>query len=215
VTSTPAGLPGPEDLVTPSPASGPVLIPASAQPLLEQALADLAQRLDVEEDAIQVLRFETAQWTSVDLGCAESETTISAPLEIEGFRIVLEAEGTRYEYHSDTRTSVRLCAGVGSYAGTTEDLTLEMDPAAAELVALAQQRLADELDLSTHTIEVVEVSSYAWPDSSLGCPQPGEDYRALVIAGYRIVLAAGDTQYIFHTNANQLIPCTAAREVLP
>ncbi len=89
---------------------------------------------------------------------------------------------------------MRLCAGVGSFAGTTEDLTLEMDPAAAELVALAQQRLADELDLSTHTIEVVEVSSYAWPDSSLGCPQPGEDYRALVIAGYRIVLAAGDTR---------------------
>jgi hypothetical protein len=215
VTQTPAGLPGPEDLVTPSPDSGPVLIPAAAQPLMQRALADLAEQLDIGEDEIQVLRFEAALWTSLDLGCDESEATIAAPLEIEGFRIVLAVEQRLYEYHSDDRSSLRLCAEAGSFAGTTQNLLLDTDPVAADMVALAQQRVAAELDLSTRRVLVVDVTAYTWPDSSLGCPQPGASYPSVAIEGYRIALSAGDAEYIFHTNATQMIACDSDLEVLP
>jgi hypothetical protein len=212
---TPLGLPGPEDLVTPSPESGPVLIPAAAQPLLQRALDDLSARLEVEEDEIQLLRFEQAVWTTLDLGCGETENPISAPLEIDGFRMVLVAAGERYEYHSDLRSSLRLCSEAGSFAGRTEDLLLDTDPVAVEMAALAQRRLAEELDLATRRIHIVDVGFYTWVDSSLGCPQPGQSYPMIQTGGYRIVLAAGDQEYIFHSDTTQVIPCDAAREVLP
>ena len=201
--------------MTPAAVSEPLLIPAAAQPLLQRSLEDLATRLDVEQDAIQVLRFESAVWTTLDLGCGDTTNPIKSPLQIQGFRFVLAAAGQFYEYHTDDRSSLRLCSQVGTVAGHTENLLVETDPVAADMVALAQRHLAEQLDLDTRRIQVVDVSSYTWVDSSLGCPQPGETYPAITIEGYRIVLSAGDQQYIYHTDTTQLIPCDATHEVLP
>lgn len=214
-TVTPAGLPGPADLVTPSPQSGPVLIPAPAQPLLERALDDLAAQLSVSSSSIRVLRLERATWTSIDLGCGEAPATAVSNLEIEGFRFLLQAGGETYEYHTDDRSSVRLCETVGRVAGETEDLTLEVDPVAAGTVALAQRRLADQLDLPQSRIRVVDVMPVTWTDSSLGCPQPGQVYAPITIEGYRILLAAGEDEYIFHSDSTQVLACDARNERLP
>jgi hypothetical protein len=214
-TSTPAGLPGPADLVTPSADSGPVLIPAQAQPLLQRALDELAAQLSVDSSDIHVLRLERAQWTSIDLGCGEEAATQVANMEIEGFRFLLEAGGETYEYHTDDRSAVRLCETVGIVEGQTEDLTLEMDPVAAGTVALAQRRLADQLDLPQSRIRVVDVMPVKWTDSSLGCPQPGQDYTPIAIDGYRILLAAGEEEYIFHSDSTQVLACDVANERLP
>lgn len=214
-TLTPAGLPGPADLITPSPATGSVLIPAQAQPLLQRALDELAEQLSIDSRAIHVLRLERAQWTSIDLGCGEAAVTPVAAMAINGFRFLLEAGGRTYEYHTDDRSSVRLCETVGSVAGRTEDLTLEMDPVAAGTVLLAQRRLANQLNLPQSRIRVVDVMPVTWTDSSLGCPQPGQQYAPITIAGYRILLVAGDTEYIFHSDSTQVLACSAANERLP
>ena len=177
-------------------------------------ISQLAQQLETEEEAIQLVRLESAVWTSLDLGCGEADLPGSVNLEIEGFRIILLHEDTRYEYHTDNRSSVRLCEGVGDIAGETE-LLLETDPVAAEMVGLARRRLADDLDLALIRIQVVDVTSYTWTDSSLGCPQPDVEYPPIQIDGYRIVLEAGDTEYAFHTDSTQLIPCDFENERLP
>jgi hypothetical protein len=189
------------------------LIPAPAQPLLQRALDDLAGQLSINSSDIRVLRLERATWTSIDLGCGEA--TATANMEIEGFRFLLEAEGDTYEYHTDDRSSVRLCETVGSVQGETEDLTLEMDPVAAGTVALAQRRLADQLDLPQSRIRVIDVMPVTWTDSSLGCPQPGQEYAPITIDGYRILLAAGEDEYIFHSDSTQVLACTAENERLP
>jgi hypothetical protein len=98
---------------------------------------------------------------------------------------------------------------------TTQDETLQTDPVAAELVALAQRRVAQDLGLPTRRIRLVEVSAYAWNDTSLGCPLPGEVYTPLIVDGYRIVLTAGEQEYIFHTDFDRVIACDAANEQLP
>jgi hypothetical protein len=95
------------------------------------------------------------------------------------------------------------------------DDVLSVDPVAAELTMLAQRRIAQELGLPIRRVQVVEVSSYIWTDSSLGCPVPGESYTQLTVDGYRIVLSAGDNEYIFHTDFDRAIPCDAANEQLP
>jgi hypothetical protein len=189
------------------------LIPAQARPLLQRALDDLAAHLSISSSDIRVLRLERAVWTSIDLGCGEASA--AANLEIAGFRFLLEADSDIYEYHTDDRSSVRLCETVGSVAGETEDLTLEIDPVAAGTVALAQRRLADQLDLPQSRIRVVDVMPVTWTDSSLGCPQPGQEYAPITIGGYRIVLAAGDEEYIFHSDSTQVLGCSAENERLP
>jgi hypothetical protein len=89
------------------------------------------------------------------------------------------------------------------------------DPVANDLVALAQRRVAQELNLPVRRIRLVEVKFYTWADTSLGCPQPNESYAQVTVDGYRIVLEAGDKQYIFHTDFDRVLPCDAAREQLP
>jgi hypothetical protein len=89
------------------------------------------------------------------------------------------------------------------------------DPVADDLVALAQRRIAQELNLPVRRIRLVEVKFYTWENTSLGCPLPGETYAAGTVDGYRIVLEAGDQQYIFHTDFDRALPCDAKNEKLP
>jgi hypothetical protein len=97
----------------------------------------------------------------------------------------------------------------------TAEETPQLDPVAAELVRLAQRRLGEELDLPTRRLRVIEVRPLQWPDSSLGCPLPGQTYTPILIDGYRIVLGAGDNEYIFHSDFDRVIPCDSDKEQLP
>lgn len=213
-TATPAILPRPGDFITPSP-SGAVQIPAIAQPLINRALADLAGKRDISPDSIQLVRLESAVWTTIDLGCGDQTQTIAGSLHIDGFRIVLAVDDQLYEYHTDNRSSIRLCAEAGTVLGSTQDLLAETDPVAAGLVSLAQRRLSTALNLPARRIQVVDIRAYRWTDSSLGCPLPGQDYAPVLIDGYRIVMSAGDVEYIFHSDSEQLIACDARYERLP
>jgi hypothetical protein len=95
------------------------------------------------------------------------------------------------------------------------NLLMEIDPVAAELVALSRRRLSQELDVATGRVRVLEVTPYTWTDSSLGCPLEGEEYSSVLIDGYRIILAVGDDEYIYHTDFDRLFPCEAEAERLP
>ena len=96
-----------------------------------------------------------------------------------------------------------------------DSISLETDPVAAELVALARRRIAQELNLPSQRVQLVEIQAVRWPDSSLGCPAAGQAYTQGEVDGYRMVLSAGDRQYYFHTDFDRALPCDAAREVLP
>jgi hypothetical protein len=216
-TITRPALLDPADIVTPTaqPSAGSVLIPARAQPLVQQTMDDLAARLGVEEDEITLAQLDAAVWTSIDLGCGDTRVPRLANLEVSGYRVLLRVAEQTYEYHTDSRSAIRLCQGTRPIVGWTEEVLAALDPLAVELVGLAQARLARELDLSTRRIRVVAVTAYTWTDSSLGCPQPGRAYVPVTVPGYRIVLMAGDREYAFHSDSTQLMPCASGSEVLP
>lgn len=92
---------------------------------------------------------------------------------------------------------------------------LAIDPVASELAMLAQRRIAEKLGLPVRRVRIVEVTPFVWTDTSLGCPVPGETYTALNVDGYRIVLSAGDQEYLFHTDFDRPLPCDAKNEQLP
>jgi hypothetical protein len=60
---------------------------------------------------------------------------------------------------------------------------------------------------SAEEAQVRLVEQVDWPDSSLGCPQPDMMYAQVITPGYRVVLALGDQEYVYHTSTGRAVYC--------
>ena len=109
VPGTPTAEPSPTTSV-PTPSAEPIvdLVPLEAQEVVGLARADLAQRLEVDREAIEVISVEAVEWPDASLGCPEPGQ-MYAQVVTPGFRLVLEARRERYEYHTDREQTVVLC----------------------------------------------------------------------------------------------------------
>jgi hypothetical protein len=70
---------------------------------------------------------------------------------------------------------------------------------------LARQDLAEKLKLPIEAIRLVSVEAVEWPDTSLGCPQPGMMYAQVITPGFRVVLAAKDQTVEYHADAGRRV----------
>jgi len=104
---------------------------------------------------------------------------------------------------------------LASLEGLTGAALVAQDPVAAELVGIAQRRVADDLDLPIRRIRLVDVRAVVWTDSALNCPLPEAEFVQQETDGYRIVLSAGDQEFLFHTDVDRVVPCDAENENLP
>jgi hypothetical protein len=86
---------------------GSVGTPTNLDNLIQQARADLAARLQISSDVIQVLKTEAAQWPDSSLGCPQKGMMYMQVIT-PGYTIVLGAQGKTYEYHT-SMTRVELC----------------------------------------------------------------------------------------------------------
>jgi hypothetical protein len=77
------------------------------------------------------------------------------------------------------------------------------DPYVTQRIALATADLAQRLALDPAQIELVEVASVTWPDSSLGCPKPGMMYTQALVDGLRIRLAVEEQVYSYHSGSSR------------
>ncbi|HET91229.1 MAG TPA: hypothetical protein ENN99_10905 [Chloroflexi bacterium] len=82
------------------------------------------------------------------------------------------------------------------------------NPAAAAAIAA----LAAELDLPAQEIAILSSEEVNWPDTSLGCPQPGMMYGQVITPGYRFRLQADGKAYNVHTDqtGTQVVICRSA-----
>lgn len=67
--------------------------------------------------------------------------------------------------------------------------------------------LAEILDTPVDEIGIQRVDARQWPDTSLGCPEPGYAYAGVVTPGYRILLTHGGRTYAFHSSASRVVYC--------
>jgi hypothetical protein len=78
-----------------------------------------------------------------------------------------------------------------------------------DVVRAALAQAATDLGVAPDQLTIVAVEARDWPDSSLGCPQPGRAYAQIVTPGYRVVVEANGRQYDYHTNrAAMIVRCT-------
>ena len=88
---------------------------------------------------------------------------------------------------------------------TTQPTEPSIDnPDLATTADLAVADLATRLEIDRATIELVDAQSVTWPDASLGCPQAGEMYAQVLVAGSKVILGTnGRTRvYVYHAGAD-------------
>jgi len=96
---------------------------ASAPAPVRQAIADLADRLSLDEDAIELLSAEAVVWSDSSLGCPEPGM-MYAQVIVEGMKIVLDVDGQTYHYHYGGDRAPFLCenpADKGSASSAASD----------------------------------------------------------------------------------------------
>jgi hypothetical protein len=96
--------------VTPDPSvppTSPGFVPTGSTDE-ERAIADLADRFGVEPSAITTVSVEEVTWRSGAIGCPQPDMNYTQSL-VPGTRVVLELDGTQYEYHAGGGRSIFLC----------------------------------------------------------------------------------------------------------
>ena len=101
---------------TPAPMRGEAYI-------VDRAVSDLAQRLGVSEDDVQVVSVEEVEWSDSSLGCPAEEMDY-AQVITPGYEVTLQVDDDVYSYHSDEGLLMVLCGE----DGTPEVLPIPIQP---------------------------------------------------------------------------------------
>lgn len=71
------------------------------------------------------------------------------------------------------------------------------------LIEKAKEDLAQRLSISVSEISLVEAKPVVWPDSSMGCPQPGMAYLQVPEDGALIILQVKGMLYEYHNGGRR------------
>lgn len=80
----------------------------SENPLIQQAKTDLATRLAIGEEQIEMTRMQEVTWSSAALGCPQPEMMYAQVL-VDGAFIQLKVGDQLYNYHSGGNRAPFLC----------------------------------------------------------------------------------------------------------
>jgi hypothetical protein len=198
---------------TPLPAHTPIPFPTEIQisnhlplatpistaltPAQQAAVASLASTLNVSADQIKLVSTSAVIWPDGCMG-VQRIGMMCARLQIPGYVILLEANGTQYEFHtSQDGTQITPAGGIQASGSASEAVI---------------KQLASNLDISAKDIQLVSSAQVEWPDSCLGVAREGVMCAQMVMPGYLIILQANGRQYEYHTNtdASRIVPGTLA-----
>lgn len=182
----------PEAAATEAPAAvenppTPTHLPVDLTPAQREAIAALAEKLNISPDKITLVSTEAVTWPNGCLGIVRMGV-LCTQAEVEGFKIALEANGQQYEYHTNQDGSVVLLAEGAQTAGAAEEQAIK--------------QLAMNLGLQESDISVVSNEAVEFGDACLGVAMEGVMCAQVVTPGHIIVLEADGTQYEYHTNAD-------------
>lgn len=97
--------------------------PTPQATLAEQAVAMLADHLDITADDITVVSWEEVTWPDGSIGCPQPGMRYTQAI-VNGSKVVLEVDGVEYAYHQGGGRDLFLCeqAGVEKSPPPTIDL---------------------------------------------------------------------------------------------
>lgn len=185
--------PGPSQPTEPVAPSPEMIALAAAQAHLEGYLGK-------ELSGIQVA-YGPAQWSDTSLGCPQGGIQYEER-PVTGFQFEMTVDGEMHELHtSEDGSIVVLCRRQPSGP--------EDQPTAAELPAelekpldTARTLLAVVLGISADALELENITwqRVAFPDTGLGCPEPGAAVLQVLTDGYSFLFTYQGHTYEIHTD---------------
>jgi hypothetical protein len=96
--------------------SAPGVVGEVPDALLAQILADAADGAGIDIDDVEVVRAEAVTWNDGSLGCPEPDVMYTQAL-VDGYHVVLEADGTELDYRATANGDFRRCENPGRPSG--------------------------------------------------------------------------------------------------
>ena len=164
-------------------------IPRSVARRLQQ---DLASRLNVSPESLQVVEATSQTWPDHCFGLARPNERCMGG-EIQGWQVHFASAQQMWTYRSDlTGQRFRL-----------EPLTATPDFGTGDFSIETSQRLlqtiAEQTEQPIANLEVLEVQSATW-DGCLGIYAPDIACNAIAWAGFRTLISDGQTVWAYHLN---------------
>ncbi len=173
---------------------------------LEEALAlakeTVATQTGIAEAAIEVVNAVAVRWPDSSLGCPQ-KGMMYLQVITPGYRILLRAGGEEYDVRVGNNRAL-ICE---QPAKTPLAPSKGRVGAAAQASERARQDLAARLGVPVDEIQVRFIKITQWPDTSLGCPQPGESYEQVPTEGFLIELEHGGKTYEYRADEERLVLC--------
>jgi len=180
----------PVEISTPEPVSPDTsqIIPDVAVIVIEE----LARNLSISSSEVHFVSIEEVQWPDGCLGAALPDE-VCTQMIVDGYRIILEADGQQYEFHTDYMgEAVRQVQGVK----TNPKGELVKSPALQN----ARQFLSDELDVDIKDVKLVSMKAVDWSDSCLEIVRPEMACAAVITPGYQIRFEVNAQNYEVRTD---------------
>jgi hypothetical protein len=155
-----------------------------------KAIDRLARMTHADPGEVTVVSVEGVDWPDATLGGAR-KGDMAIQVVTPGYRVVLEVNGRRYEYHTDLQNRVILAQSPS-----------EASPEAASIPGIGdgcQTDLAKRLSIPVAEISVLKTQPVQFRDGSLGLPRPGELYTQMLRPGFRVILEARGVKYLYAT----------------
>ncbi len=104
--------------------------------------------------------------------------------------------------------------GIAPQPSATQTGDSEMsDPQQERAITAARRQLAQTVTNVDDAV-IVSVTAQEWPDSALGCPQPGMMYQQVITPGYLVVLkTAGKLHHVHTDSSGRAVVCERAADL--
>ena len=187
----------PSEPLYPNEQPTPPHISVDLTPAQRAAINALIEQLNLSADKIKLISTEAVTWPNGCLGIVRIGV-MCTQAEVPGFKIILEANGQKYEFHTNQDGSIVMLAEGEQDTGAVEDIVIK--------------QLAANLQLKESNISVVSSTGIEFNDACLGVAVEGVLCDQVVTPGHIIVLEAKGMQYEYHTNADgsRIQPATLA-----
>lgn len=172
--------------------------------LNELAAQTLGEHLSVPKASVNVLRVSAVSWPDGSFGCPQPGMNYPQVIT-PGHYAVLKHDGRVYRVHI-ARGQAFVCETGSGGAGKPPPVPLLRLPQ-ERLIALARADLAGRLSVEPDQITMQTIRKIDWTDTSLGCPEEGEEYVSVVTQGYVLTMEYDGRQFAYHADQHRVLPC--------
>jgi hypothetical protein len=187
------------------PAQPPTAKQDSASDLEALAVAALRKHLKNPAADVEVVSITPIEWRDSSLGCPRPDFSYMQVIT-PGHLAVLRHAGATYQVHMAEKSAF-VCEHAAGEVAKELVPKVEVPVTIERMETLARADLARRLGVSADKVSVESAKPVVWQDLSLGCPEPGQSYKAVPVQGHVLSLVYGGRTYTYHTDRYRVFPC--------